>query len=147
LLAPRLGEMSPQETEGAVEHPQKRKAHLMDDPQRSSPAIYARARELRKAQTPIERRLWWRLRKRQLDGLHFRRQHPIGPFIVDFYCDKHRLIIELDGPSHDEQVEYDEERTAWLEACGYRVIRFANKQVRNNLEGVLEAILMCCAGK
>jgi len=112
---------------------------------RSSPITKARARELRKAQTPVERRLWWRLRKLQLDGLHFRRQYPIGRFIVDFYCDRHRLIIELDGPSHDEQVEYDKERTAWLKAHGYRIIRFTNKQVRNNLEGVLEAISMCAA--
>jgi very-short-patch-repair endonuclease len=92
-----------------------------------------------------EWQLWAHLRKRQLDGLHFRRQHPVGHYIVDFYCHEHRLIIELDGPSHDEQVTYDDERTAWLEAHDYRIIRFTNEQVQKNLEGVLIAISMCAA--
>ncbi len=84
-----------------------------------------------------------RLRRNQLGGVYFRRQHPIGPFIVDFCCTEHNLIIELDGPLHDEQVEYDEERTEWLKAHGYRIIRFTNEQVRTNLEGVLMTIATC----
>ena len=89
----------------------------------------------------MERRLWKHLRYRRLNGLRFRRQHPIGRFIVDFYCPAHRLVIELDGASHDEQGEYDESRTVWLEAHGYEVLRFANDDVRDALDRVLEAIL------
>ncbi len=107
---------------------------------RPTPNSRQRARELRKEQTKMEWRLWAQLRQRQLAGLRFRRQHPIGPFIVDFCCKEHSLIIELDGSSHDDQVEYDEERSAWLEAQGFRIIRFTNEQVRTNLEGVLIAI-------
>lgn len=85
----------------------------------------------------MERRLWRHLRDRQLGGLHFRRQHPIGPYIVDFYCSERGLIVELDGESHNYQAEYDEARTAFLEAEGYHLVRFTNADVRDNLEGVL----------
>jgi very-short-patch-repair endonuclease len=115
----------------------------MDYNRRPSPEIRMRARELRKTQTKTEEILWRHLRRRQLNGVYFRRQYPIGPFIVDFCCTEHYLIIELDGPSHDDQVEYDEERTEWLEAHNYRVIRFTNEQIRTNLEGVLKTIAAC----
>ena len=106
------------------------------------PAIRQRARQLRKDQTPMELRLWHHMRRKQLAGLrsHSGRQHPIGRFIVDFYCPSHKLIIEIDGQSHDQQIEYDEQRTAWLEANGYRILRYTNKDVRYNLEGVLNHI-------
>jgi very-short-patch-repair endonuclease len=113
---------------------------VMDQRRRIHPETRARARELRRNQTPMERRLWRHLRRRQLGGLRFRRQHPIGRFIVDFYCAAHRLVVEVDGESHDYRVAYDEERTAWLEVRGYRVLRFSNRNVRDDLEGVVEHI-------
>jgi very-short-patch-repair endonuclease len=81
------------------------------------------------------------LNKRQLNGLKFRSQHPVGPFIVDFYCPEHRLVIELDGSIHNQQVEQDTARTAQLNQFGYRVIRFRNETVITNLEQVLHQIL------
>ena len=110
---------------------------------RASPAIRARARELRQPQTPAERTLWSRLRNRQL-GPKFRRQHPIGRFIVDFYCAQAKLAIEIDGDTHADQVEYDAERTAWLAEQGVRVVRFTNRQVHRQIEDVLQAILNEC---
>ena len=110
------------------------------------PPILANARELRQPQTPAESKLWARLRNRQLGGFKFRRQHPIGRFIVDFYCAATRLVIEIDGDSHAEQVEYDQARTAWLSEQGYRVIRFRNQDVYRRVDEVLEAILVECQG-
>ncbi len=115
-----------------------------DKQHRIYPPILAAARELRQPQTPAEIKLWARLRDRQLAGYKFRRQHPIGRFIVDFYCAEHQLVIEIDGDSHAEQVEYDQARTQWLNEEGYRVIRFSNREVFNQLEAVLEAILDEC---
>jgi very-short-patch-repair endonuclease len=111
------------------------------------PPLLAWARELRQPQTPAERKLWARLRDRQLGGLKFRRQHPIGRFIVDFYCAGCGLVVEVDGDTHAEQVEYDQARTAWLEAQGYHVIRFANRDVHQQTDAVLEAILRECAAR
>jgi very-short-patch-repair endonuclease len=109
-----------------------------------SPAILERARELRQPQTPAERRLWECLRDSRLAGYKFRRQHPIDRFIVDFYCAASRLIVEVDGESHVAQEEYDAARTEWLEAHGYRVIRFTNLEVHQQLEGVVTTILQAC---
>jgi very-short-patch-repair endonuclease len=105
-----------------------------------------RARELRQRMTVYERRLWRSLRKNQLRGLRFRRQHPIPPYIVDFYCHSHRLIVELDGTCHGEPkaVNRDQVRTAALEAQGYRVLRFTNQQVSDDTEGVLIGIAAAC---
>ena len=83
-----------------------------------------RARELRKTPTEAERLLWKYLRRRQLIGHRFRRQYPIGSYIVDFFCFEERLAIELDGGHHSQQTEYDTERTAFLESEGVRVLRF-----------------------
>ena len=94
-------------------------------------------------QTPAEHVLWRRLRNRQL-GYKFRRQHPIGRFIVDLTCAESKLAIEVDGDSHAEQVKYDAERTAWLAEQGVRVIRFSNRQVHRQIEAVLAAILKEC---
>ena len=99
-----------------------------------------RARELRRQLTDAERRLWNRLRRNQLDGHHFRRQRPIGPFIVDFVCMAKCLIVEVDGGQHADRAKEDASRTAYLEKKGYRVLRFWNNDVLVNAEGVLEVI-------
>ena len=101
----------------------------------------ARARTLRRHATPAERLLWARLRDRRLSGLKFRRQRPIGPYVVDFVCLDHLLIVELDGAPHELTYERDAIRDARLEASGYRVLRFPNDEVRRNLDGVCHAIL------
>jgi very-short-patch-repair endonuclease len=108
------------------------------------PPILAGIRELRQPQTPAETKLWSHLRNRQLGGFKFRRQHPIDRFIVDFYCVACRLVIEIDGDSHTEQVEYNQARTEWLNDRGCHVIRFTNRDVFQRLGAVLEAILQEC---
>jgi very-short-patch-repair endonuclease len=95
----------------------------------TSPEIERRAKELRSKMTLAEREMWRLLRKHRQGGFYFRRQHPLARFIVDFCCTREKLCIEVDGGIHDEQCERDEERTAWLEAMGYRVLRFANEEV------------------
>ena len=99
-----------------------------------------RARELRQSPTDAEICLWSRLRRRQLGGFRFRRQQPIGPYIVDFFCPEARLIVEVDGGQHANSAA-DEIRTRWIEERGYRVIRFWNNDVLGNTEGVLLNIL------
>ncbi|MGN6357283.1 MAG: endonuclease domain-containing protein [Novosphingobium sp.] len=100
----------------------------------------ARSRELRRDMTDAERLLWGHLRSRQTAGARFNSQFPIGQFICDFVCREKRLVIELDGGQHAVQAEYDERRTRFLEAQGYRVIRFWNHEVVGNLAGVLMVI-------
>ena len=99
-----------------------------------------RAGELRKELTLAERKLWAYLRGDKLNGVNFRRQHAIGNYIVDFVSIKKKLVIELDGSQHFEQEEYDIERTKYLESQGYKVIRFWNHQVENDINGVFRAI-------
>ncbi|MCX7607658.1 MAG: endonuclease domain-containing protein [Anaerolineales bacterium] len=113
-------------------------------PRRTTPQGYAKARQLRKALTPAERKLWAVLRGDKL-GVNFRRQHAIGPYIADFCCVKKKLIIELDGGQHLKQREYDEERTRVLKSLGYRVIRFWNDEVMKDIEGVIHAIRLALA--
>jgi len=84
------------------------------------------AKEMRKAPTRPEKALWEKLRRNQVHGLRFRRQHPIGPYIVDFVCYDIRLIIELDGAGHDQKVEYDIRRKTWLESQGFVVLRIGS---------------------
>jgi very-short-patch-repair endonuclease len=103
-----------------------------------------RAKELRKTQTKVEQVLWARLRNRGLHGLKFRRQHPIGPYIADFYCAEHRLIVEVDGGIHNAQQEPDKLRGEQLAAHGYRVVRFTNAEVETSLQAVLERIAAAC---
>jgi len=103
--------------------------------------IASRARQLRASQTDAERLLWLRLRDRRLNGAKFRRQVPIGPYIVDFVCQDAKLVIELDGGQHGDQVNYDANRSAWLAAHGYRVVRFWNNELLENEQGVLTTIL------
>jgi very-short-patch-repair endonuclease len=101
-----------------------------------------RARNLRRAVTHVEARLWRKLRGGQLDGLSFRRQHCAGPYIIDFYCPQLRLAIELDGGQHSEgpQRARDRRRTIWLQERGVTELRFWNNDVTENLYGVLEHI-------
>src|SRR5438067_8513151 len=102
-----------------------------------------RAGALRDRQQPAEKYLWQALRQLPVQGSHFRRQVPIGPYIVDFACLAARLIIELDGGQHsrDDVAAQDRKRQLWLEAEGYRVLRFWNSDLGDNLEGVVETIL------
>jgi len=104
------------------------------------------ARRLRRDSTDAERRLWAVLRDRRLAGYRFRRQHPVGDYIVDFACTKHGLIIEADGGQHADS-EADERRTAFLRAEGWRVLRFWNNDILANPEGVLETILQALRSK
>jgi very-short-patch-repair endonuclease len=106
----------------------------------SSPDIEQAAKDLRRESTPAEIRLWEALRRKKLHGFHFRRQHPVGRFIADFYCSACKLVIEIDGEIHNEQSEYDAARTEEMESYGYQVIRFQNQQVFDDLDSVLEAI-------
>ena len=99
------------------------------------------ARHFRQNMTQVETKLWKRLRANKLNGLHFRRQQVILGFIVDFYCHKYQLIVETDGDVHDSQKEQDVEREKVLTQNGFRIIRFTNAHVENNIEEVLTRIL------
>ena len=98
------------------------------------------AKTLRSKQTEAEQRLWYHLRAHRFEGLKFKRQKPIGRYIVDFICVERRLIIEIDGGQHSEQVKYDHDRDTWLRSQGYTVLRFWNHEVMQQLESVLEQI-------
>ena len=104
--------------------------------------LISRAGQLRRQATDAERLLWYRLRGGQL-GVKFRRQAPIGPYIVDFVCFQRRLVIELDGEQHRLPAKraYDAQRTRWLQAQGFRVLRFWDSEVLTDIEGVLSRIL------
>lgn len=104
------------------------------------------ARALRKNQTTAEKIIWQKLRSRQLAGFKFRRQHNIGKFIVDFYCDEIKLIIEIDGDVHayKQRENHDKERQKILESKGFEIARYTNYEVFNNLNGVLDDILRKC---
>ena len=114
---------------------------------RSSAPVQQRARLLRKALTPAEQRLWQRLRQGQLLEFGFRRQYPMGRFIVDFYCSAARLVVEIDGDVHAQRQEYDAERTKWLETVRCcQVLRFSNDEILHSLDAVLESILTAAIG-
>jgi very-short-patch-repair endonuclease len=104
-----------------------------------------RARDLRRNMTPAETSLWQCLRAGRLCGYHFRRQQVIDRFIVDFYCHRAGLVVEVDGSVHEKQEEYDRERDFYLRSRGLRVMRFTNTDVNRQLETVLAAILEACA--
>jgi very-short-patch-repair endonuclease len=106
----------------------------------SSMEVRAAARRLRREETPAERALWRVLRNRAVNGLRFRRQHPMGGFVLDFYCPEVRLCVELDGPVHDAQPERDAARTAHLDALGITVLRFRNEDVLDAMPAVLRRI-------
>jgi len=98
------------------------------------------ARDFRKEPTESEDILWQAVRRRQLDGRKFRRQQPIGPFVVDFFCPEERLVVEVDGPIHDDQIEADRVRQDLLKATGLRVLRLTAAEVEANLTHALEKV-------
>ena len=100
------------------------------------------AKELRQRQTEAEKRLWFKLRDKQLCGAKFRRQEPVGNYIIDFVCFEKKLVLEIDGNPHTqmEVKRNDNQRTLWLQSEGFRVLRFWNADILNNVEGVLEKI-------
>lgn len=106
---------------------------------KSNRIIFDNAKTLRRSQTKAERLLWSELRNRKFEGVKFRRQHPIGKYIADFYCNELKLVIEVDGAVHNsqDQREYDKSRTQELNEKGIVVIRFTNSEVENNLQNVL----------
>ncbi len=118
----------------------------MDDDKhlRIHPQLMERARQFRRELTPMEARLWQGLRDRRCDGHKFRRQYVLDRFIADFYCPAARLLVEVDGSSHNGTVERDAARDAWLLAHGHRTLRVTNAEVRDNLEGVLILIAQTC---
>jgi very-short-patch-repair endonuclease len=99
-------------------------------------------KSLRKNSTDAERFLWKHLRAKQIEGLKFRRQEPIGNYIVDFVCFEKSVVIEVDGGQHSP--DRDENRDTWLRSQGFKVLRFWNHDVLQNMEGVLEVILRNC---
>ncbi|OAN53061.1 ATP-dependent helicase HrpA [Paramagnetospirillum marisnigri] len=112
--------------------------------------VIARARNLRTERaTDVERLLWQRLRAGQIGGAKFRRQHPAGPYFLDFVCLEAKLVIELDGGQHADQtrIAHDERRTRYLKDQGYVVLRFWNNDVTENMSGVLETILATLASR
>jgi len=106
----------------------------------STPSGTQKARRLRQDQTPAETVLWRCLRNRQLEGLKFRRQFPVGKYIADFCCIEKKLVIEIDGGSHAGNEEYDCKRTLFLQEQGFHVIRFTNRMIYDQLDAVIEEI-------
>ena len=109
-----------------------------------SPQKISRARELRQQQTVSEQYLWQNLRNNRLDGFHFRRQHVIDGFIVDFYCHQLRLVVEVDGPVHQYQQDYDKERAHILHQHELHLIRFTDAEVMEEMETVLRKLRITC---
>ena len=99
-----------------------------------------RARELRNCMTDAEQKLWYHLKHRQVGNEKFRRQHIVGPYIVDFVCLNKRVVVECDGGQHQEQKDYDEKRDAFLRDKGFVVLRFWNNDVLRNIDGVYSEI-------
>ena len=112
---------------------------MNDDANRLTPRDFAR--QLRKAMSIPEKRLWFALRNRRLAGLKFRRQYTIDRFVVDFACVEQQLIVEVDGDSHADRGAYDQQREADLRALGWNIVRASNDEVLRNLEGVLVMIV------
>jgi very-short-patch-repair endonuclease len=106
----------------------------------SAKHLKAHAKAMRKEPTPAELKFWYAVRDRRLDGLKFRRQVPIGPYIADFLCPDHGIIIELDGGQHAEQMSDDEARDRYLVSQGYLVLRFWNHEVLTSMDGVIDKI-------
>ena len=106
----------------------------------TTPEVEEAAGKLRKNPTPAEAILWQALRNKQLEGLRFRRQHPVGNFVLDFYCPFCKLVVEVDGEIHCDRADYDNARTDKLAEYGYTVLRFSNERVLNDLPQVLAEI-------
>lgn len=112
----------------------------------ASGKIFENAKALRRSSTEAEQKLWQELRNKKLNGLKFRRQHPIDKWIADFYCHEKKLVIELDGVVHNDKeiIEYDENRTKDLKELGMHVVRFRNDEVLTNVGNVLKSIAEFC---
>ena len=108
--------------------------------------LHDRAKDMRRSRSVQEKRLWSILRDRRLGDMKFRRQVVIGRYVADFVCMRHRLIVEADGPHHEERIEYDAARDAWLRSQNFRVLRLPNSQIENRGHEVIAAIL-AAAGK
>ncbi len=106
-------------------------------------SVKPKRKSLRNQMTEAEKILWYYLRGKQLEGYKFRRQHSVGPYIVDFYCPRLKLVIEVDGDSHfqDEAIRYDRKRQRYIESFGLKFLRFTNLDIYENIDGVLEEIL------
>ncbi len=123
---------------------------LRDRPRVATPAAKRNAPKLRRSLTEPEKRLWMLLRKRlPQDGTHFRRQVALGPYVADFACLAARLVIEVDGDQHgtDRALRYDSDRTAWLEANDFTVLRFTNRQIMTEAEMVVDTIFAVLSGQ
>jgi len=114
---------------------------------RYNPKLKENARALRSGMTDCEQRLWSKLRRKQVLGVQFYRQKPIGDYIADFYAPKANLVVEVDGSQHLEpaQIDHDRRRTAFLESQGLRVLRFDNRQILQELDSVMESIYRALA--
>ena len=99
-----------------------------------------KARELRRDPSRAEKPCWELIRTHRMEGIKFRRQHPIGPYFADFVCASKGLVVEIDGDQHADRVEADSQRTALMESCGWRVVRFSARDVVQNPEGIWTAI-------
>ena len=106
----------------------------------ASKHMIGRARDLRQASTPPEQLLWLALRNGQIGGMRFRRQHPIGPYVVDFYCHGAKLVVEVDGMSHDDKAVADTEKAKHIQSQGLRVLRVTNDDVMHDLDAVTREI-------
>ena len=129
---------------GAAHHPRSDKyPQKMNDKlfPHDDPHLMHNGRNLRKNMTPAEQRLWKHLRGKRLGGYRFRRQQPLGQYILDFVCVDAKLVIEIDGGQHAEQTAYDETRTRYLQNLGFTVIPFWNNEVLQQTDAVLTAIL------
>ena len=124
-----------------MDHPQDKRKMFFN----ATPTVFKKASWLRHHETEAEKKLWLMLKNSQLRGLRFKRQHPVGPYISDFYCHKASLVIEIDGDSHSrrEQKLHDEVRTNEFEALGLKVIRFSNEEVLTNIDEVVQRIVSC----
>jgi len=120
---------------------------MPSQPRNQNPLLRRRARDLRHTQNDIEAFVWASLRGGQLRGFKFRRQHPIGSYVVDFYCAAAALVIELDGATHAGREEYDEQRQAWLESQGLLVLRFTNARVRESFAEFLQVLEETCLAR
>ena len=136
---------SPSEGGGTPSRPSEQRSTGPALPTGSGPSVAAKrnAKTLRRRMTDAEVLLWSELKDHRKDGAHFRRQVPVGRYVVDFACHRNRLIVEIDGPSHthDDAIARDVERTAFLKAAGYRVLRFTNDDVYRTCRAVIDTIL------
>ena len=110
----------------------------------ASKHMIRRSRDLRQTGTPPEKLLWLALRNGQIGGMKFRRQHPIGPYVADFYCHSAKLVVEVDGMSHDDKIRQDAARTAHIESEGLRILRVTNEDVMHDLDAVTRKIAELC---